>query len=70
MFLKLLSWSLYGAAILPTLLFLMSITGAERTAKDNQEERQYLLKVAEVVAAFRQTHASLPSKSEFKGTSG
>lgn len=65
MFLKLLSWFLYGTAILPTLLFLMSITGAERTAKENQEERQHLLKVADVVAVFRQTHARLPSKSEF-----
>ncbi|HBJ85661.1 MAG TPA: hypothetical protein DDZ88_17655 [Verrucomicrobiales bacterium] len=65
MFLKLLSWLFYGAAILPTLVFVMTITGAERTAKENREQRQDLLNVAAVVEGFRQKHAYLPSKGEF-----
>lgn len=65
MILKLLSWLFYSAATLPALLLLMSINGAERIAKENQEQRHHLLKAAEVVTAFSQKHARLPSKSEF-----
>ena len=65
MFLKLLSWLLYGAAILPALVFVLTVTGAAKIANTNREQKQDLLKVAEVVETFRQKHSHLPSKGEF-----